>query len=550
MGNRVVFSNSVVEIPDQPSITAMGIVVNAPDEKHCQEKMLINFFFGLDKAAKEKLEDRVAKGEVVLPDELKEIARPDSAAVKNLVEWLKNEGFEVQNAPSTTSVYASATAAQIEKSLNVQMVRVTKGGKTWTAARNAPSLPAEVAKGVTAVLGTQPFLRLNKHAIKRIPSHGNRADSGDNSTIEIAVAPAEEPAANIANAPPYLVSEILKAYGADGLNLTGKDQTIAILIDTLPKQSDLMLFWAKNNVSGKASRVKGIKVKAGLLPAREGEETLDASWASGVAPEANVRIYACGSLAWVDLNIAIDRITQDLDTYPEMRQMSVSLGMGEVYLRQPNGVPIDEVTAQHEKFLLLAAKGVNIFVSSGDAGSNPSNTGHSSTGPLQAEYAASDPCVIAVGGTTLNLKPNGTVDNETGWPGSGGGASIYFPRPAWQSGPGVPTGRNRVVPDVAAAGDPETGAFLIFDGNVQQIGGTSWSAPVWAGLCALINQARMKTGKPRLPFLNPLIYPLIGTECFRDIKTGRNGAFTAAPGYDLVTGLGVPNVAALISLLR
>jgi kumamolisin len=81
------------------------------------------------------------------------------------------------------------------------------------------------------------------------------------------------------------------------------------------------------------------------------------------------------------------------------------------------------------------------------------------------------------------------------------------------------------------------------------IGGTSWSAPVWAGFCALINEARAKAGKTTLPFLNPLIYPLIGSSCFRDIVRGSNGAFRAATGYDMVTGIGVPDVAALIQAL-
>jgi kumamolisin len=89
----------------------------------------------------------------------------------------------------------------------------------------------------------------------------------------------------------------------------------------------------------------------------------------------------------------------------------------------------------------------------------------------------------------------------------------------------------------------------VLHGQPIQIGGTSWSAPVWAGFCALINEARAKANKPLLPFLNPLIYPLMGTASFRDIQTGNNGAFSAGAGYDLVTGIGVPNVKMLIKAL-
>ena len=91
--------------------------------------------------------------------------------------------------------------------------------------------------------------------------------------------------------------------------------------------------------------------------------------------------------------------------------------------------------------------------------------------------------------------------------------------------------------------------MLILNGKRQQIGGTSWSAPVWAAFCALINEARHKNGKPPLPFLNPLIYPLLGSNCFRDITSGSNGAYHCAEGYDMVTGLGTPDMKQLVAKL-
>jgi len=245
----------------------------------------------------------------------------------------------------------------------------------------------------------------------------------------------------------------------------------------------------------------------------------------------------------VDLDRALDRIIADLPKHPGMRQLSISLGLGETYLNGPGG----EVAIEHQKFLKLAAAGVNVFVSTGDAGSNPDQTGQGATGPLQVEYEASDPCVVAVGGTTLKLASDGSVASEVGWASSGGGKSMYFTRPAWQDAPGI-SGNRRLIPDVAATADPDEGGFVLLNGNVEQYGGTSWSAPVWAGFCALLNEARTKAGKAALPFLNPLIYPL-RSECFRDVPKGSNGAYHAVAGYDLVTGLGVPNVKALIQAL-
>jgi kumamolisin len=64
-----------------------------------------------------------------------------------------------------------------------------------------------------------------------------------------------------------------------------------------------------------------------------------------------------------------------------------------------------------------------------------------------------------------------------------------------------------------------------------------------------INQARANAGKPPLAFLNPQIYPLLGTSCFRDIVRGINGAYDSSPGYDTVTGIGVPDAAQLVQKL-
>ena len=126
--------------------------------------------------------------------------------------------------------------------------------------------------------------------------------------------------------------------------------------------------------------------------------------------------------------------------------------------------------------------------------------------PPRSSTNSSDINVIGVGGTTLNLAPDGSVQSERGWIGSGGGKSGRFPRQSWQHGPGVPAGNERLVPDVALAADPNTGACVILHGQRQQIGGTSWSTPCWAGFCALINEARGKSRKAALTFLPPKLY--------------------------------------------
>jgi kumamolisin len=562
MADRKVFQDSVTPLPKQEGLAHNGLMLSAVKPEHRDEKMTILFSLAPPPEAQAQLEKKVARGEVVSPSELQKGYAPSANDRKALVAWLKKEGFKISEVSADgTSVYAQGSVNQIEKSLAVQMTRVTKDGITYTAAQNAPSLPTKIGKSVHAIIGLQPFRRAHKNSRIRVPLHGNRASlnvtgakkagAKKGGAKKVAAAATKGGARggatglspNIQNAPPYLVSEILKAYGANGLAVTGKGQTIAILIDTFPADSDLKAFWKRNNLPVKINQIEKINVKGGPLPVREGEETLDVEWSSGIAPGAKVRIYASGSLSFVDLDRALDRIIADLPSQPGMRQLSISLGLGETFMAPA------EVTTQHQKFLRLAATGVNVFVSSGDAGSNPSATGHSSTGPTQAEYESSDSAVIGVGGTSLTLALGGGVASEVGWPGSGGGKSIFFNRPSWQTGVGVPTGHERLVPDVSLAANPDKGAFLVFQGNPVQIGGTSWSAPVWAGFCALINEARVKASKPLLPFLNPLIYPLMGGATFRDVTSGSNGAFAAGVGYDMVTGIGVPNVKELIRAL-
>jgi kumamolisin len=559
MVERKVFTDSVVPLPDEPGLTPRGLMVQAAAPAQLNDQMRVLFSLQISPKAEAELEQRVAAGDVISPEELQQKYAADPGDRDKLVAWLKRQHFDVTGvSPDGTSVYATANADQIGKSLDVDMVRVTKEGVTYTAAKNAPSLPADVGKSVQAIIGLQPFHQARKH-FRIGPQDGNRASlsapasgaprKGGRAARGKALTAAAAATPSIANTPPYVVPEILKAYGADGLAVTGKGQTIAILIDTLPDPADVKKFWSYNGLPVKPARIESVNVNGVSLPPPSGEESMDAQWSSGIASGANVRIYATGTLSFPDIDRGLDNILTDLPKYPGMRQLSISLGLGETYQAGPDGSPDAYVRAQHLKFLKLAAAGVNVFVSSGDAGSNPDNTGHGATGPLQVEYESSDPYVIGVGGTSLHLSAAGAVAAETGWAAGGGGDSIFFSRPTWQTGAGVPAGTQRMVPDVGLVADPGTGALVVLNGKGVQIGGTSLSAPIWAGFCALINEARERAGKPFLSFLNPLIYPLMGTASFRDIVSGSNGAYTAGPGYDRVTGIGVPNVAALITAL-
>jgi subtilase family serine protease len=169
--------------------------------------------------------------------------------------------------------------------------------------------------------------------------------------------------------------------------------------------------------------------------------------------------------------------------------------------------------------------------------------------------------VLSVGGT--NNK--GLVD--VGWSGSGGGLSAYYTAPAWQSISGSPT---RAVPDVAYNGDsasamsvyitPSTwvpDASCVKTKGANSCGwyggyGTSLGAPQWAGIAAITRAVRAENSKSIINFTAGLYtvasVPGYYATAFGDVLTGSNGN-AAKTGYDLVTGLGVPNASVLVNYL-
>jgi kumamolisin len=516
------------------------VTLSSKLDENSRNKTLV-LHFSLTTENVRELQERVAKGQIVPPDEMAEKYSGSAANAKKLSTWLKSQGFKIiETSEDHTSVYAKATVAQIEKSLGVKMQKVTYKGKTKPSAASAPKLPRDVGDAVIAIDGLQPWIQAVKHNVPR-----NKARS---------VAPPQAntpvPRAASVTLPTYKIIDILKAYDADGLQVTGVGQTIAILIDTFPEMTDLQLFWQKNGLAVQPTQIQLINVQGATtkLPPREGEETLDAEWASGIAPGATVRVYATGSLRYTDIDRALDRIYLDAQKSGGPRHLSISLGLRED-LVSPN-----ELKVEATKFLKLAAIGVTTFVSSGDAGSNPDASGHgrSDNNDNHVEYEASDPYVIAVGGTTLQFDPNsGKVLSETAWNDSGGGVSAWAanPRPSWQNSYSQIDSPLRLVPDVSSVADPNPGAFVILNKKEWPVGGTSWSAPMWAGFCALIAEAREKQGKPPLGFLAPKLYQLQANTGFRDVTSGSNGAYQAGTGWDPVTGLGVPNVKMLIQEL-
>src|SRR3954466_13743239 len=161
--DRTVFADSVTPLPPTEGPTHLGLMVARAAPETRKERMTVVFSLALPDSAQADLQKMVAEGKTVSPQQLNKNYSADANDAKALTSWLKSEGFRIEKVSADrTSVYAEGTVEQIEKALAVKMVRVTKDGITYTAAQDAPSLPANVAKSVSAIVGLQPFRRAHK----------------------------------------------------------------------------------------------------------------------------------------------------------------------------------------------------------------------------------------------------------------------------------------------------------------------------------------------------------------------------------------------------
>jgi len=482
----------------------------------------ISFHFKLSDEKQNELISLVESGGMLSPSELLSNYTADDSEVNELINFLVDSGFiNVRKSSDGCSVFASGTMEVISSSLNCNMVTVENELGRNIVATTEPSLPESISINIDSINGLQPLAEFNKL---------NRREN----TIFFQKRFAQNRFNKLVNySRPYLIDAIKSAYNALNTPSDGRGQVIGILIDRVPNSLDLIRFWRLNNQSTSLSRVSNINVNNLRLGPANGEETLDVQWSSGIAPGSRVNVYATGLLTFSAVERGLDRIFYDVLRTPTLRQISISLGIGERYLTP------GELISKNDKYLRLRALGVNIFVLSGDSGSHPS-------GVLQVEFPASNPNVISVGGTNLNIDSNGNLVSESAWTKSGGGRSYVYEKQTYQN---ILPGQFRLVPDVSAVGDQSTGVCVILNGMRYQFGGTSVGAPIWAGFCALINSSRAARGKAPIGFLLPHLYSLIGTQNFRDISSGSNGQYPSIVGHDMVTGLGTPNVKNLIDSL-
>ena len=335
-------------------------------------------------------------------------------------------------------------------------------------------------------------------------------------------------------------SQLRQAYGFDftlpnGTATTGAGETIGIVdaTDDPTIQNDLHVF-DQQYFGGIDPTFTKVNLGATTTNGWHVEDSIDVEWAHAMAPQANILLVEAASNSMADMLAAVDK--------------AVSLGANVVSMSW-GAIQGSVDTGWDSHF---AVPNVTFIACSGDNGS-------------PGWYPAASPNVLSVGGTTLELDANDNVANEAAWNGiydsSSGGISPYEPRPAYQPATytnGSTTGialSGRGVPDVSYDADADNG-ISIYDSGAgvgwTSSGGTSCGAPQWAAIVALADQVRAQSGQAAVGTgaVHAALYA--NPTDLRDIVSGSNTGspyYTAGPGYDLVTGLGSPQVASVISTL-
>jgi subtilase family serine protease len=326
----------------------------------------------------------------------------------------------------------------------------------------------------------------------------------------------------------YTPAQIRTAYGIDKLSLDGTGQTIAIIgaYNAPTLINDFKFFdsyFHINNPNALTLHSMGYTTDAGWAL----EASLDVQWSHAIAPKANILAIQAASNSLRDLIAAINYANSHGATV-------ISMSWGST-----------EFSTQTNYDTYFSTSGITYVASSGDEG-----------GIVNWPSVSSK--VLSVGGTSLHL--SGNTFSETAWNGSGGSVSKYTPLPLYQSAAGLTGKRN--TPDISAIADPNIGGVPVYDTTTYSgqsgwftLGGTSCSAPILAGIVALINQSRRNANKANLTTnqLQSGLYSILKNGSYstdlNDIISGTAGANISKIGYDLCTGCGSPKCAPLTSII-
>jgi kumamolisin len=454
------------------------------------------------------------------------VTLPGSARPDRLIEWSDAHDLSVRWRPGETWAIVEGAADEVATAFDVP-IRDYRGrkGQVFYASPQQPDVPAVLRDGVNS-LG---------RILGYTPHHTARPD----------ILPTDVPKQGLTP------DALLTTYNAKPLadaGFTGKGATIVFFEFDGYDQGDLDAF----------SEMSGLPTFTPVLIGGQpgpshGETVMDLEVAHAIAPDAQkVVVNARPTVEGDGAYEKIAKMFDDADRQFPGAVWSLSIGWGcDKLIRAADLVPVRAAMANAQKH------GTTIFDASGDTGGLECKGGEDWSSPpgpddVGLDAVASVPEIVSVGGTTLSTDADGKWLAEQAWvdgplsQGTSGGVSNLFPRPAYQSAISVDRdAEHRLTPDVSAVADPFTGVRIVFDGHPRIGAGTSQSAPIWAAMTVLMNQYLQANGGTAVGDLNPLLYRVAaGSNLpgFRDVSLGANAVDVSVPGYDLVTGLGSPNL--------
>jgi subtilase family serine protease len=519
------------------------------------------------------------------------MADADLAKVEN---WLQSQGFAVDSvSPSRDRITFSGSAATVASAFSAPLHHYMLNGNTNIAPSADITLPSALSRVVAAVTNLSDF-RPRPHVLHAAarestvrPSYTS-SQTGNHFLTPLDIA---------------TIYDINPAYNG-GYN--GAGQSIAVLGQSLVLASDVTNFQTALGQTAKAPTLLLIPNTGNseAYSEDESESDLDLEYTTGIAPGASIYFVYVGADETQSVFDALTYAVQN-DIAPIV---NISYGECEPDLGQSQYTSINNTLQQ------AAAQGQTVTSAAGDSGSTDcygDGGAAANQTALAVDFPSSSQYVAAVGGTGFIAADVVSGDNtyfkaasgadvvssalsyipEQAWnddsaaetsdplSSGGGGVSIYTQRPSWQTGvPGIPSGTTRLVPDIALDASPNNAPYAycssdssawasgqdascnsgLRDSVSQDLtvaGGTSFAAPIFAGMVAIINQARGYTTGQGI--VDPTLYTLASNpstyaSAFHDITVGGNycnigapycaaavsSAYGAAPGYDTATGLG------------
>ncbi len=513
-------------------------------------------------------------------------AASDLQTVQN---WLVSQGFSVDGVSrGLNRITFTGTEAQVEAAFGAQLHYFTVGTEKHFAPASDLSIPASLA-GVVESIGNISDFQPHSHIRRSATPAFTSGQSGNHFLSPKDVA---------------TIYDINPAYSA---GYTGAGQSIAIVGQSAVLLSDVANFKTASGISSPAP-IPVLYPGSGASTLKTGDESesdLDLEYSGTIAPAATVYfVYTGASTNYGAFDALVYAVINDIAPI-----ISSSYGECEVVLGSTYYAYYNQYLQQ------AAAQGQTVIAASGDEGSTDCYGETNSVATeiaLNVDFPGSSAWVTSVGGTEISASNNpASTSTSTYWSGNGttdvlssalsyipevawnddstgglssggGGVSVFTPRPTWQAGTiggvAIPSGSMRLVPDVSLMASPDEPGYLYCssdsastgiqgscsnngfrDGNGTNLtiaGGTSFAAPVFAGMMALINQATKSTGQGALGYI---LYPLASSTityaaAFHDIIVGNNACTTSpatlscassgltnyvtTTGYDEATGLG------------